>query len=64
MTKRKLKVYEAPGEKCNVPRINLQGSWLSNCGFQVGDHITVTCQDNRIIVEPATDSTSELINSN
>ncbi|WP_425592583.1 SymE family type I addiction module toxin [Enterococcus cecorum] len=42
MKERHLKIYEASGQKRNIPRINLQGDWLSNLGFQVGDHIVVS----------------------
>ena len=48
-----LKVYEAPGWARDIPRINLQGKWLSALGYNVGDHILVTIQDNRLIIEPA-----------
>ena len=48
-----LKVYEAPGWARDIPRINLQGKWLAALGYNVGDHILVTIQDNRLIIEPA-----------
>lgn len=57
---KELKIYEAPGQKRNIPRILLQGNWLSNIGFNTGDHIKVSYQDNRIIVEAAPESTSNL----
>jgi hypothetical protein len=40
MKERHLKIYEAPGQKRNVPRINLQGDWLS-----------VSCNQGKLIVE-------------
>lgn len=42
MKERHLKIYEAPGQKRNIPRINLQGDWLSNLGYHVGDHVIVS----------------------
>lgn len=50
MKNRHLKIYEAPGQKMNVPRINLQGEWLSNLGFQVGDHVIVSYEQGKLIV--------------
>ena len=51
MKQRKLKIYEAPGQN-NIPRINLQGQWLDNLGYHVGDHIIVSIDDQgRLIVE-------------
>ena len=60
MKEKQLKIYEAPGSKRNIPRILLQGDWLSNIGFHTGDHIKVTYQDNRIIVESSPEPTSNL----
>ena len=51
MKERHLKIYEAPGQKRNIPRINLQGEWLSNLGFQVGDHVIVSYDQGKLIVE-------------
>ena len=51
MEDRYLKIHQAPGAKRDVPRILLQGQWLSNYGYNVGDRIKVSFQDSRIIVE-------------
>ena len=51
MKERRLKIYEAPGQRRNIPRINLQGEWLSNLGFQVGDHVVVSYEQGKLIVE-------------
>ena len=48
---RHLKIYEAPSQKRNIPRINLQGEWLSNLGYQVGDHVIVSYDQGKLIVE-------------
>lgn len=51
MKERHLKIYEAPGQKRNIPRINLQGDWLSNLDYRVGDHIVVSYDQGKLIVE-------------
>lgn len=51
MKERYLKIYEAPGQKRNIPRINLQGDWLSNLGYHVGDHVIVSYVQGKLIVE-------------
>lgn len=51
MKERHLKIYKAPGQKRNIPRINLQGDWLSNLGYHVGDHVIVSYDQGKLIVE-------------
>ena len=51
MKDRHLKIYEAPDQKRNVPRTNLQDEWLSNLGFQVRDHVVVSYEQGKLIVE-------------
>ena len=51
MEDRHIRVYEAPGMKRDVPRILLQGVWLKNLGYNIGDHIKISHQDNRLIIE-------------
>ena len=34
-----------------MPRIMLQGKWLSDAGYKVGDQIEVICKDNKIIIK-------------
>ena len=43
MKERKLKVTYAPGTeyKEKIPRIVLQGKWLKELGFEVGEHVTI-----------------------
>ena len=52
-TTHNLKVYEAPGATLRVPRILLQGKWLTDLGYHVGDRIKISFQENRLIIEPA-----------
>ena len=52
MKERKLKVTYAPGAKHKekIPRIVLQGKWLKELGFEVGEHITVSSYSENIVV--------------
>ena len=43
-----LKVYCSTGKPS--PKINLQGKWLSNLGFDIGNYIEVTLEDNKLII--------------
>lgn len=38
----------------NVPEIRLCGKWLEDTGFECGQSVTVTLQQNKIIITPAT----------
>nr|DAG19008.1 MAG TPA: Toxin SymE, type I toxin-antitoxin system [Caudoviricetes sp.] len=51
MKERHLKINEAPGQKRNIPRINLQGDWLSNLGYHVGDHVIISYDQGKLTVE-------------
>lgn len=52
MKRRKLKVYEAPGCTArNIPCIRLQGRWLENLGFKVGDSIDISEEGGRLVIE-------------
>ena len=51
MKERKIKVYKAPGLDDKLPQIRLQGKWLSDLGFNVDDHIIVSCKSGRLIIE-------------
>lgn len=51
MKERHLKIYEAPGQNRDIPRINLQDKWLSDLGFQVEDHVIVSYDQGKLIVE-------------
>ena len=51
MKDRHIKVYESPGLKYNIPRIVLQGKWLSEIGYNIGNQIRVSYQDGKLIIE-------------
>ena len=49
--KRSIKVYGHSGYKYReTPTIMLKGMWLKEVGFDVGDYISVTCEDGKIVI--------------
>lgn len=48
---RELKIGEVScyGER-TVPQLRIQGLWLQDLGFQIGDPVRVKCEDRRIII--------------
>ena len=50
---RKLTVYQQPTKKCydTFPRIMLQGKWLQNLGFEVGQKINIKISENTLVIE-------------
>ncbi|MEG0528237.1 MAG: SymE family type I addiction module toxin [Longicatena sp.] len=52
MKERKLKVTYAPGSeyKEQIPRIVLQGKWLKELGFEVGEHVIISYSNENIII--------------
>ncbi len=53
-TSRNLTVSSGGDSKYNpVPFIRLQGKWLVELGFDIGDKIVVECQDERLVITKA-----------
>ena len=51
--KRSIKVYGQSGCKYQeTPTIMLKGMWLKELGFDIGDYISVTCEDGRLVITP------------
>lgn len=51
--KRSIKVYGQSGYKYQeTPTIMLKGMWLKELGFDIGDYISVTCEDGRLVIKP------------
>lgn len=53
MTKkeRNIKVYSTSGYQYrDTPTIILKGQWLKEAGFEIGDHITVRCEDGKLVI--------------
>ena len=49
--KRSVKVYGQSGYKYReTPTIMLKGLWLKEAGFDIGDYISVTCEDGKITI--------------
>ncbi len=53
---RSMKVYEKNDYKYRtIPMIKFSGKWLESAGFEIGDYITVSCEDGKIVIAPDTD---------
>ena len=53
MTKRSMKVYGMSGYKYQqVPTVMLKGKWLEQLGFTIGDFVSVSCENGKIIITP------------
>lgn len=52
---RKLTVYKTTQGRHfqMIPQIKLQGDWLKEIGFSIGDNIQVRCEKNRLIITKA-----------
>lgn len=49
--KKSVKVYGQSGYKYReTPTIMLKGLWLKEAGFDIGDYISVTCEEGKIII--------------
>ena len=56
MQAKELKVYKGSGRNYTpVPQIIIQGKWLRPLGYFIGDKVSVTVEENRIIVEKCED---------
>jgi len=51
MKTREMTVYRARGKDLTVPMIILQGKWLRDMGFTVGNRVSVSMQDGKLMVE-------------
>ena len=50
---RSVKIYGMSGYKYHAtPTIMLKGKWLEELGFEIGDYITVSCEDCKLIITP------------
>ncbi len=49
--KRSIKVYGRSGYKYReTPAIMLKGQWLKEAGFDIGDYISVTCEEGKLVI--------------
>ena len=50
---RNMKVCEQSGYNYKAtPTITLIGPWLKDSGFDIGDSITVACEDEKLVITP------------
>ena len=50
---RSMKVYGMSGYKYRAtPTIQLKGEWLKEIGFDIGDFVSVSCENGRLVITP------------
>lgn len=49
-----LKIYRSSGwtVTSEVPVLHMQGKWLEQFGFRIGDHYKVTVSNGRLVITP------------
>lgn len=53
MKNRSMKVYGMSGYKYQqVPTVMLKGKWLEQLNIHIGDYVTVSCEDGKLIITP------------
>ena len=56
---RSMKVYGMSGYKYQqVPTVMLKGKWLEQLNFHIGDYVSVTCENGKIIITPDAEKAS------
>lgn len=51
--KRSMKVVAQSGYKYReTPTITLKGLWLKELGFEIGDYVSVSCENGRLVITP------------
>ena len=52
-TNRSMKVRKQSGYNyCPTPAIILKGNWLKEVGFEIGEYISVRCENGKLIITP------------
>jgi antitoxin component of MazEF toxin-antitoxin module len=50
---RSIKVYRQSGSNYKtVPAIVLKGQWLQELGFEIGDFISIKCENGKLVITP------------
>lgn len=50
---RQMKVYGQSGYNYkSTPAIMLKGQWLKELGFEIGDYISVSCENGKLVITP------------
>ena len=53
---RSIKVYGMSGYKYqSTPTIMLKGNWLRDLGFDIGDYISISCENGKLVITPDTE---------
>lgn len=53
---RSMKVYSQNGRNYKAtPTIILKGQWLEEMGFSIGDYISVSCENGKLVITPDTE---------
>ena len=57
---RMMKVYGQSGYRYKAtPTIMLKGQWLKDLGFDIGDYISVSCENGKLIITPDVNKAQE-----
>lgn len=53
---RSIKVVGQSGYKYReTPTITLKGQWLSELGFEIGEYVSISCENGRLVITPDTE---------
>lgn len=56
---RQMKVYGQSGYHYkSTPAIMLKGHWLKELGFEIGDYISVSCENGKLVITPNAESST------
>ena len=47
---RRIKIYEATANDRNTPMLRLQGRWLKEAGFYVGNHVDIYVEEGVVVI--------------
>ena len=51
--KRSIKVISQSGYKYReTPTIMLKGQWLKELGFDIGDYVSISCENGKLVITP------------
>lgn len=54
--KRSIKVVSQSGYNYKAtPAIMLKGQWLKELGFEIGDYVSITCEDGKLVITQDTE---------
>ena len=53
---RNMKVHGTSGYRYKAtPTIMLKGEWLKELGFEIGDYVSVSCENGKLVITPDTE---------